>query len=110
MRRRSRRLGPSTRIENETLEVVLPEATGIVSQKGQDPPERRAFRDCRLLRRGTVVSVDRPGEVTVEVGGERRRALAFEAMTGPIAAGDEVVVNGAALDLGPGAEASTWCT
>jgi hypothetical protein len=53
------------------------------------------------LRRGTVVSVDRAGpaaELTVEVGGERRRALSFE----DAEPGDDVVVNVAALDLGLG--------
>lgn len=57
------------------------------------------------LRRGTVLSVDREGpaaEVTVEVSGEPRRALSFERMTGPVAAGDEVVVNVAAVDLALG--------
>ena len=54
------------------------------------------------LRRGTVVSVDRAGEITVDVAGEQRRALSFEAMTGPIEAGDEVVVNIAAVELGLG--------
>ncbi|MEA2410168.1 MAG: hypothetical protein QOC77_729 [Thermoleophilaceae bacterium] len=53
------------------------------------------------LRRGTVVSVDRPGlaaELTVEVGGERRRALSFEEAE----PGDDVIVNVAALDLALG--------
>jgi hypothetical protein len=53
------------------------------------------------LRRGTVVSVDRPGpaaELTVEVEGERRRALSF----GEAEAGDDVVVNVAAVELGLG--------
>jgi hypothetical protein len=54
------------------------------------------------LRRGRVVSVDRPGEVTVEVDGDRRRALSFDAMTGPVGVGDEVVVNVAAVELGLG--------
>jgi hypothetical protein len=54
------------------------------------------------LRRGTVVSVDRGGEVMVDVEGVRRRALSFEAMTGPIAVGDDVVVNVAAVELGLG--------
>ena len=57
------------------------------------------------LRRGTVVSVDREGpaaEVTVAVGGERRRALSFGHLTGPIDGGDDVVVNTAAVDLGLG--------
>jgi hypothetical protein len=54
------------------------------------------------LRRGTVVSVDREGELTVDVGGERRRALSFEGMTGPVEPGDEVVVNVAAVELGLG--------
>jgi hypothetical protein len=53
------------------------------------------------LRRGTVVSVDRAGaaaELTVEVGGDRRRALSF----GEAEPGDDVVVNVAALELGLG--------
>ena len=53
------------------------------------------------LRRGTIVSVDRDGpaaELTVDVGGEHRRALSFE----PAAAGDDVVVNVAAVELGLG--------
>jgi hypothetical protein len=54
------------------------------------------------LRRGTVLEVEGGGEVTVEVAGERRRALSFEAMTGPIAVGDDVVVNVAAVDLALG--------
>lgn len=61
------------------------------------------------LRRGTVASVDRPGpaaEVTVEVksssGVERRPAISYTEMTGPVEAGDEVVVNVAARDLGLG--------
>ncbi|HEY0632265.1 MAG TPA: DUF3866 family protein [Thermoleophilaceae bacterium] len=54
------------------------------------------------LRRGTVVSVDGPGEITVEVAGERRRALSFDDMTGPVEAGDDVVVNVAAVELGLG--------
>jgi hypothetical protein len=57
------------------------------------------------LRRGTVVSVERPGpaaDLTVEVDGERRPAVSYERMTGPVAPGDEVVVNVAARDLGLG--------
>jgi hypothetical protein len=53
------------------------------------------------LRRGTVVSVDRPGpaaELTVEVDGAERRALSF----GPAEPGDDVVVNVAAVELGLG--------
>jgi hypothetical protein len=49
-----------------------------------------------------VVAVDRPGEVTVDVGGVRRPALSVEELTGPIAVGDDVVVNVAAVDLGLG--------
>ena len=55
-----------------------------------------------VLRRGTVSSVERGGpaaELTVEVGGESRPALSYESMTGPVEAGDEVVVNAAAADL-----------
>jgi len=57
------------------------------------------------LRRGTVVNVDRRDAdtaVTVDVGGERRPAIAYEDLTGPIEAGDDVVVNVAARDLGLG--------
>lgn len=57
------------------------------------------------LRRGTVVSVERPGaaaECTVEVGDERRPAVSYEAFTGPVEPGDDVVVNVAARDLGLG--------
>jgi Protein of unknown function (DUF3866) len=53
------------------------------------------------LRRGTVVAVD-GSSVTVEVDGTRRRALSFEDMTGPVEAGDDVVVNVAAVELGLG--------
>ena len=51
------------------------------------------------LRRGTVVEAD---PLTVEVGGERRRAWADPALVGPVQVGDEVVVNTEALDLGLG--------
>jgi hypothetical protein len=57
------------------------------------------------LRRGSVVSVERPGpaaELTVEVDGEQRQAVSFESVTGPVEPGDDVVVNTAALDLGLG--------
>jgi len=57
------------------------------------------------LRRGRVRSVERTGaaaEVTVEVGEETRAAVSYELMTGPVEAGDEIVVNVAALDLGLG--------
>jgi len=53
------------------------------------------------LRRGVVLAVDRPGpaaELTVDVSGERRRALSFE----PAEVGDDVVVNVAAVDLALG--------
>jgi hypothetical protein len=48
------------------------------------------------LRRGAVVE-DEP--LTVEVGGERRRAWADPALVGECRRGDEVVVNTEALDL-----------
>jgi hypothetical protein len=57
------------------------------------------------LRRGTVVKVDRRDAdtaLTVEVEGERRPAIAYEELTGPIEAGDDVIVNVAARDLGLG--------
>ena len=58
-----------------------------------------------VLRRGTVAEVEARGRVarlTVQVGGEPRPALAYTALTGPVEAGDDVVVNCAALDLGLG--------
>jgi hypothetical protein len=57
------------------------------------------------LRRGTVVSVEKPGpaaELTVEVDGEPRPAIAYEELTGRVEPGDDVVVNVAARDLGLG--------
>jgi hypothetical protein len=51
------------------------------------------------LRKGTVVEAE---PLTVDVGGERRLAWADPEMVGPVEAGDEVVVNVAALDLGLG--------
>ena len=51
------------------------------------------------LRRGTVVGLD---PLEVEVSGERRRAWADEALVGAVRAGDEVVVNVEAVDLGLG--------
>jgi len=51
------------------------------------------------LRRAAVVE-ERP--LTVEIDGEHRRAWADEGLLGEMRAGDEVVVNVAALDLGLG--------
>lgn len=51
------------------------------------------------LRRGVVVEED---PLTVEVSGERRPAWADTGLLGEMRAGDEVVVNTAALDLGLG--------
>lgn len=51
------------------------------------------------LRRGVVVSAD---PLVVEIDGERRAAWADEVLLGEMRAGDEVVVNAAALDLGLG--------
>ena len=51
------------------------------------------------LRRGVVVEEE---PLTIEVGGERRRAWADEALLGEMRRGDEVVVNTEALDLGLG--------
>jgi hypothetical protein len=51
------------------------------------------------LRRGVVVG---ESPLTVEIDGERRRAWADEALVGEVRAGDEVVVNVVALDLGLG--------
>ena len=53
------------------------------------------------LRRGTVVAVD-GAELTVDVDGEERPAVAYEELTGPNEVGDEVVVNVAARDLALG--------
>jgi hypothetical protein len=58
-----------------------------------------------VLRRGTIASVEREGpaaEITVDVGGELRRAISYTALTGPVAPGDEVLVNAAAVELGLG--------
>jgi Protein of unknown function (DUF3866) len=58
-----------------------------------------------VLRRGTVASVERDGpaaELTVDVDGESRRAVAYTGLTGPVEAGDDVVVNTAAAELGLG--------
>lgn len=57
------------------------------------------------LRRGIAVAVEPPApaiEVLVDVGGERRPALAYAELTGPVEPGDELVVNTAAVDLGLG--------
>ena len=51
------------------------------------------------LRRGVIVDED---PLTVEVDGERRAAWADTDLLGEMRAGDEVVVNVAALDLGLG--------
>jgi hypothetical protein len=48
------------------------------------------------LRRGLVVSTE---PLTVEVDGAQRRAWADEHLVGPVAVGDDVVVNTEALDL-----------
>ncbi|HEX8854336.1 MAG TPA: DUF3866 family protein, partial [Thermoleophilaceae bacterium] len=58
-----------------------------------------------VLRRGTVASVEQTGpvvELTVDVLGERRPAIAYSDLTGPVEVGDDVVVNTAAADLGLG--------
>src|SRR5207244_306404 len=68
-------------------------------------PRRRERVTHLALRRGRVVSVDRPGpaaEVTVDVGGEPRPAISYGRLTGEAEAGDEVLVNVAARDLGLG--------
>jgi hypothetical protein len=57
------------------------------------------------LRRGRVASVESEGpaaRVTVDVGGELRPAVSYTDLVGPIAEGDDVVVNAAARDLGLG--------
>ena len=48
------------------------------------------------LRRGTVVDLD---PLTVELGGQRRRAWADPGLVGEMATGDEVIVNVEAVDL-----------
>jgi hypothetical protein len=58
-----------------------------------------------VLRRGTVASVELHGpeaELTVEVDGERRRAIAYTGLTGPVEPGDDVLVNAAGVELGLG--------
>src|SRR3954452_22460985 len=59
------------------------------------------------LRRGTIVDVEDhpPGSeqrVTVEVDGQRRRAIVDVELLGWCATGDDVVVNTAAVDLALG--------
>ena len=58
------------------------------------------------LRRGRVVSVeeanDRVIRFTLDLEGETRQALAYPSLTGPLAEGDEVIVNVEAADLGLG--------
>src|SRR5919204_3843553 len=58
------------------------------------------------LRRGRVVSVQEANErvirFTIELEGEVRRAIAYAALTGPLAEGDEVIVNVQATELGLG--------
>jgi Protein of unknown function (DUF3866) len=58
------------------------------------------------LRRGRVVSVgaSRPGavELEVDVDGERAPALAYPDLTGPVSAGDVVLLNTTAVALGLG--------
>lgn len=51
------------------------------------------------LRRGRVVT---PQPLTVDVGGEHRRAWADPALVGEVRGGDEVIVNVSAVDLGLG--------
>jgi hypothetical protein len=58
-----------------------------------------------VLRRGSIASIEREGpaaEITVDVGGELRPAISYTAITGPVAPGDEVLVNAAAVELGLG--------
>lgn len=73
---------------------------------GEHPGRSAAPRPQRLrLRRGTVLSRERATgatELTVEVDGERRRAISYEDLTGPAEPGDEVVLNTQAADLGLG--------
>jgi hypothetical protein len=58
------------------------------------------------LRRATVTVAGPPDEVeqrlAIEVGGERRTAIADVALVGPSAPGDEVIVNVEAVELGLG--------
>jgi Protein of unknown function (DUF3866) len=58
------------------------------------------------LREGVVVAVtgERPGavELTVESDGERRAAVAYPALVGPVAPGDPVLLNTTAVALGLG--------
>ncbi len=51
------------------------------------------------LRRGRVIT---PDPLTVDVGGEQRRAWADVALVGEVRGGDEVIVNTSAVDLGLG--------
>ena len=67
-----------------------------------DPPGRPSVR----LRRGTVrgVRAERPGfaELEVDVDGAPALAMAYTDLVGPVAPGDEVVLNTTAVALGLG--------
>src|SRR5579864_6910469 len=58
------------------------------------------------IRRGTVVEARATGsgrtDLVVDVGGARERAIAYDTVTGPIEAGDVVVLNTTAVELGLG--------
>jgi len=77
----------------------VPHHTRGVRATGPDPSLVR-------LRRGTVVRLvsARPGavELVVDVEGGHAPALAYPGLTGPVAAGDAVVLNTTAVDLGLG--------
>jgi hypothetical protein len=58
-----------------------------------------------VLRRGTVAEVESAGpaaRLRVDVDGELRPAVSYTALTGTVEAGDDVVVNCAAVELGLG--------
>lgn len=62
--------------------------------------------ELRRQARGRVIATERerPGavELLLDLQGKRCRALAYPALTGPVAAGDEVLVNTTAVELGLG--------
>ena len=82
-----------------------PRTRRVRHRRGARERARRGAHTGRMqrlaLRRGTVVAVD-GAELTVDVDGEERPAVAYEELTGPNEVGDEVVVNVAARDLALG--------
>src|SRR5919202_2238002 len=54
------------------------------------------------LRRGTVTAIDERADGLVRLEVDGRACVAYPELTGPVALGDDVVVNAQAVDLGLG--------